>query len=116
MHEGVDAGRILELEFLSCGLCGSISMFPLTIIREIPHNHNKVYPPSCTPETCAWLQPEGHAQCIEVFIDCRFPIKDEPVFVKRVVATAGDAVEVKDGHLFINDRASEEPYVLESPK
>ena len=37
---------------------------------------------------------------------------DEPtVLLKRVVAVAGDLVEVRDGHVFLNDVRVEEPYL-----
>ena len=36
--------------------------------------------------------------------------------IKRVVATEGDSVEVREGMLYLNDRAVYEPYVLEKPR
>ncbi len=35
---------------------------------------------------------------------------DVPRFVKRVVATEGDVVEIKDGALYINETRRDEPY------
>ncbi len=38
------------------------------------------------------------------------------MFIKRVIATEGDTVEVKKGRLLINGVAGEEPYILEEPR
>ncbi len=43
------------------------------------------------------------------------PVNQEEDLVKRVVAVAGDTVEIKDGRLYVNGVTQEEPYVLESP-
>jgi signal peptidase I len=42
--------------------------------------------------------------------------KKVPRYVKRVIAVAGDTVEVKRGHVFVNGETIDEPYVDKSPK
>jgi signal peptidase I len=37
--------------------------------------------------------------------------RGEP-FIKRVIGIAGDTVEVRDGHVFVNDAALDEPYLF----
>ncbi len=40
----------------------------------------------------------------------------ETLFIKRVVATEGDTIEVRDGKLYINNVEKQEPYIKEAMK
>lgn len=43
-----------------------------------------------------------------------FTDPDDPLnYVKRVVGLPGDTIEIKDGVLYVNDHAIDEPYILE---
>jgi signal peptidase I len=42
-----------------------------------------------------------------------FPTGTEQDFIKRVAAVGGDEVEARDGVLYVNGRAQDEPYVFE---
>jgi signal peptidase I len=42
----------------------------------------------------------------------RYPRNPEETFLKRVVAVGGDVVEIRNGQLYVNDRAADEPYVI----
>ena len=44
----------------------------------------------------------------------RFPRDESRDFVKRVIGVPGDEVEIRDGRVFVNDRALQESYVLGS--
>lgn len=50
---------------------------------------------------------------ILVFQYPRDPSRD---FIKRVIATAGDTVEIKGGRVFVNDQLLNEDYILEKTK
>ncbi len=46
----------------------------------------------------------------------RFPVDPSRDFVKRVIAVPGDSVEIRNGNVFVNDKALEEPYTLDYPR
>ncbi|HEY3423995.1 MAG TPA: signal peptidase I [Negativicutes bacterium] len=46
----------------------------------------------------------------------RYPRDPSRDFIKRVVAIAGDTIEVKDGRVFVNGQLLNEPYILEKTR
>lgn len=43
----------------------------------------------------------------------RYPRDPSRDFIKRVIATAGDTIEIKDGHVYVNDQLLIEDYISE---
>lgn len=48
-----------------------------------------------------------------VFQYPRDPSRD---FIKRVIATPGDSIEIRNGRVFVNDQLLNEPYILEKTR
>lgn len=58
-----------------------------------------------------WQQP-GKGDVV-VFRYPRDPSRD---FIKRVIATAGDTIEIRDGRVFVNGQQLSEAYILEKSR
>lgn len=43
------------------------------------------------------------------------PYDLDVTIIKRVIATEGDTVKVKNGYVYVNDRKIDEPYIAEKP-
>ena len=46
----------------------------------------------------------------------RYPRDKSRDFIKRVIATEGDTVEIKDGRVYVNDKLLTEDYILEKTR
>ena len=46
----------------------------------------------------------------------KYPRDHERDFIKRVIATGGDTIEIKDGHVFVNDALVNEDYISEKTR
>ena len=46
----------------------------------------------------------------------RYPRDPSRDFIKRVIATAGDTVEIKEGRVYVNDQLLMEDYILEKTR
>ena len=46
----------------------------------------------------------------------RYPRDTSRDFIKRVIATAGDTIEIKEGHVYVNDQLLREDYILEKTR
>jgi len=46
----------------------------------------------------------------------RYPRDPSRDFIKRVIATAGDTIEIKDGRVYVNDQLLREDYILEKTR
>jgi signal peptidase I len=45
----------------------------------------------------------------------QYPEDPKQNFIKRVIGTPGDVVAVRDGHVFVNGHALDEPYIAQAP-
>ena len=61
-------------------------------------------------EQAARITSGGDPQRFDVVI-CRYPGRGDTNFVKRVVGLPGDTVELREGFLYVNGEAYEEPYI-----
>jgi signal peptidase I len=43
------------------------------------------------------------------------PNKQQPDYIKRVIGLPGDTVEVKTGHVYVNGKILDEPYIKDEP-
>ena len=46
----------------------------------------------------------------------RYPRDTSRDFIKRVIATAGDTIEIRDGRVYVNDQLQREDYILEKTR
>ena len=46
----------------------------------------------------------------------RYPRDPSRDFIKRVIATPGDTIEIHGGHVFVNDQLLNEPYILDTTR
>ena len=46
----------------------------------------------------------------------RYPRDPSRDFIKRVIATAGDTIEIKEGRVYVNDQLQREDYILEKTR
>lgn len=46
----------------------------------------------------------------------RYPRDHSRDFIKRVIAVGGDTIEIKDGHVFVNDALVNEDYIAEKTR
>lgn len=45
----------------------------------------------------------------------KFPLDEKQMYLKRVIGLPGDEVEVRDGYVYVNGKALDEPYLNEKP-
>jgi signal peptidase I len=46
----------------------------------------------------------------------KFPLDEKQMYLKRVIGVAGDEIEIKDGLVYVNGEALNEPYLNEQPQ
>ena len=46
----------------------------------------------------------------------KYPRDQSRDFIKRVIATPGDTIEIKDGRVYVNDQMQSEDYILEKTR
>lgn len=46
----------------------------------------------------------------------KFPLDEEQMYLKRVIGVEGDVIEIKEGFVYVNGSALEEPYTNEPPQ